>query len=127
MEVNAIGPMLVARALLGLLRRSCAGRIINISSQLGALALGSEMLRDIGYNASKAALNMITVALAGTLDADGLVAVAIHPGWVQTDMGGSSAPLTARDSAAALFGTVQGLLPSDNGRFLSWDGSPHPW
>lgn len=127
MEVNAVGPMLVARALLGLLRRSSGGRIINISSQLGALALGSQMLRDIGYNASKAALNMITVALAGTLEEDGIVAVAIHPGWVQTDMGGSSAPLTASASAAALFETVQGLSPSDNGRFLTWDGSPHAW
>ena len=127
MEVNAIGPMLVSRGLLDLLHRSAHGRIVNISSQLGALALGAQMRRDIGYNASKAALNMITVALAGTLEADGIVAVALHPGWVQTDMGGSTAPLSAGESAAAIFDTVSGLSAADSGRFLTWDGSPHPW
>ncbi len=127
MEVNAIGPMLVSRALLDLLRKSGHGRIVNISSQLGALTLGAQMRRDIGYNASKAALNMITAALAGTLEAEGVMAVAIHPGWVQTDMGGSAAPLTASESAAAIFDTVSGLSAADSGRFLTWDGSPHPW
>ena len=127
MEVNAIGPMLVSRALLGLLRQSALGKIVNISSQLGALTLGSQMRRDIGYNASKAALNMITAALAGTLASDGVAAVASHPGWVQTDMGGSQAPLTASESAAAIFDTVARLSAPDSGRFLKWDGSPHPW
>jgi NAD(P)-dependent dehydrogenase (short-subunit alcohol dehydrogenase family) len=127
MEVNAIGPMLVARSLLDLLRASPAGRIVNISSQLGSLALGAQMLRDIGYNASKAALNMVTAALAGTLGPEGIVAVAIHPGWVRTDMGGDAAPLSAKDSAAALLQTVRTLTAADNGCFLKWDGSRHPW
>ncbi len=127
MEINAIGPMLVTRALLELLRQSSLAKIVNISSQLGALTLGSQMRRDIGYNASKAALNMITVALAGTLAAEPLAAVAIHPGWVQTDMGGPNAQLTATASAAAIFDTVSGLSVGDSGRFLKWDGSPHPW
>jgi NAD(P)-dependent dehydrogenase (short-subunit alcohol dehydrogenase family) len=85
------------------------------------------MHRDIGYNASKAALNMITTALAGTLGPRGVVAVAIHPGWVRTDMGGSEAPLTAEASASAVLATIDGLAAGDNGRFLNWDGTPHPW
>lgn len=127
MEINAVGPMLVTRALLALLRKSSGARVVNISSQLGSLSLGAQMLRDIGYNASKAALNMITAALAGTLESDGIIAVAVHPGWVRTDMGGAQASLSADESAAALSATVAGLTARDNGSFLNWDGSPHPW
>ena len=127
MEVNAVGPMLVTRALLPLLEGSARACVINVSSQLGSLALGARMHRDIGYNASKAALNMITTALAGTLGPRGVVAVAIHPGWVRTDMGGSEAPLTAEASASAMLTTIDGLAAADNGRFLNWDGTPHPW
>lgn len=126
-EVNAVGPMMVARALLPLLRTADPAMIVNVSSQLGSMALGSTMQRDIGYNASKAALNMITVALAGTLGPEGVIAVAIHPGWGQTDMGGDEAPLTAEASAAALLTTVDGLTRADNGRFVTWTGETHPW
>lgn len=126
-EVNAVGPMMVSRALLPRLRAAGSAVIVNVSSQLGSLALGAQMQRDIGYNASKAALNMVTVALAGTLGPEGVIAVAIHPGWVQTDMGGAEAPLTAEVSAAAILTTVEGLTAADNGRFLTWTGETHPW
>jgi len=127
MRVNALGPMLMVRALMPLLRKVDSAVIANISSQLGSIALGAQMLRDIGYNASKAALNMITTALAGTLAAESIVTVSIHPGWVQTDMGGRVADLTAEASARSVLSIVDGLDPSDNGTFLLWDGSPHPW
>ena len=127
MEVNAIGPMLLVRRLLPLLRAASGAVVVNVSSQLGALALGARMRRDIGYNASKAALNMITVALAGELEPDGIRSIAVHPGWVRTDMGGSEAPLTAEASASALLATLDRLTASDNGRFLTWDGQQHPW
>lgn len=127
MRVNAIGPMLVARALLPGLKRAEHGLIVNISSQLGALALGSRMRRDIGYNASKAALNMVTVALAGELEADGIRAIAVHPGWVQTDMGGGEAPLSAEASATAMLDSWEQLPGDATGSFLTWEGRPHPW
>lgn len=127
MEVNAIGPMMLTRALVPMLRAAPRAVIVNVSSQLGSLALGARMRGDIGYNASKAALNMITVALAGELGPEGFVAVAVHPGWVRTDMGGHEAPLTAEASAAAILETVSSLTTADNGRFLTWTGEPHPW
>lgn len=127
MEVNAVGPMLVTRALLPLLRKGRSPVVANMSSQLGSMALGAQMLRDIGYNASKAALNMISVALAGTLGPEGTVVVAVHPGWVQTDMGGSEAALKTEASARGVLETLAGLSSSDNGCFLCWDGSSHPW
>lgn len=127
MRVNALGPMLMVRALLPLLRGSGAGVVANVSSQLGSLSLGARMLRDIGYNASKAALNMITAALAGTLSSEPILTVSIHPGWVRTDMGGAEADLSADASARAVLSTLDGLDAGDNGAFLLWDGTPHPW
>lgn len=70
---------------------------------------------------------MITVALAGTLASDGVIAVCIHPGWVKTDMGGANAELTVEESAQGLLKTVEALDVEDSGAFLRWDGTPHPW
>ena len=127
MQVNAVGPMILSRVLLPLLRKSESAVVANMSSQLGSLALGAQMLRDIGYNASKAALNMITAALAGTLGPEGITVVTIHPGWVKTDMGGPEAPMTPEASARSVLATIAGLETGDNGRFLNWDGATHPW
>ena len=57
----------------------------------------------------------------------GAVCVALHPGWVATDMGGPSAPLTPERSAADLRALLARLGPQDNGRFLNHDGSAIPW
>ncbi|MDF1702564.1 MAG: SDR family oxidoreductase [Planctomycetota bacterium] len=127
MRLNALGPMLLTRALVPLLRTGTSPAVVNISSQLGALALGRAHRRDIGYNASKAALNMITAATAGDLEADGIKAVTLHPGWVRTDMGGDEAPLTAEDSARGILAFVDSLGPEHSGGFYRWDGAQHPW
>ena len=127
MRLNALGPMLVARAVLPLLRVAPGAWIVNVSSQLGALALGRSMRRDIGYNASKAALNMVTVATAGTLEEDGIGALAVHPGWVRTDMGGADAEIGPQESAAGILALVDRAGPAENGGFFRWDGAPHPW
>jgi len=51
----------------------------------------------------------------------------VHPGWVQTDMGGPEATITAAESASGLLATIDGLTLSDNGRFIAWGGDDHPW
>lgn len=127
MEVNAVGPILVTRAFVPLLRNGVHPTILNVSSQLGSMEVGASGGSDIGYNASKAALNMITVKSATTLASDGIAVVAVHPGWVQTDMGGSSAAISIDESAAALVALVGNLTIADSGRFLRWDGVEHPW
>ena len=127
MRLNALGPMLLTRALLPLLRASQRAVVANISSQLGALALGKRMRRDIGYNASKAALNMITRATAGALQDEAIDTVTIHPGWVRTDMGGPHADVLAEDSAQGVLQVIEDLAPEDSGSFYTWDGRPHPW
>lgn len=126
MRVNALGPMLITRALLPLLRSAPEPIVVNISSQLGSLEVGGQMPRDVGYNASKAALNMVTCNLAAEL-ADQVTVVSVHPGWVRTDMGGPEAMLDIDESAAAIGSLIEGLGPADTGRFFRWDGEPHPW
>jgi NAD(P)-dependent dehydrogenase (short-subunit alcohol dehydrogenase family) len=99
------------------------------------LAVLSSLMGSIGqrnatsgwlYRASKAALNSVlkdaSLALAGRA-----TCIAVHPGWVQTDMGGASAPLTVPRSASDLRATLARLTPADNGGFFNHDGQPLAW
>lgn len=126
-RVNVIAPMMVTRGVLPLLRNGTEPLVINISSQLGSLEFSANSGTDVAYNASKAALNMVSVRTAAELAGDGVSVVMLHPGWVSSDMGGAAAPLTPADSAAAMIATISALKPADSGRFLRWDGTTHPW
>ena len=118
MRINALGPMLLARGLLPALRRSTRPRIVNISSQIGSMVVSSTMGRDVGYGASKAALNMITVKLAWRLRDDGVIAVAIHPGYLRTAMSGPGADLDPADAAVQIVDLVDALTIEQSGTFL---------
>ncbi len=124
--VNSIGPMLVTRALLKSLRAGTRKTVFNITSMLGSIA-GNSGGSSYGYRASKAALNMLTVSLSNELRKEGFTCVMAHPGWVQTDMGGSNAPLKPPESIAALLKIIDGLKPEDTGKFFNYDGKILPW
>jgi NAD(P)-dependent dehydrogenase (short-subunit alcohol dehydrogenase family) len=127
-RVNALGPMLLTRAVLEPLRRAERGRIVNVSSMVGSMEVAATIGRDIGYVVSKAALNMITVKLAGRLRDDGIVAVAIHPGVLRTAIASPRAAAEEPGPAAAEFmALVDGLTLEHSGSFLHRDGTPHPW
>jgi NAD(P)-dependent dehydrogenase (short-subunit alcohol dehydrogenase family) len=127
-RVNALGPMLVARALLDPLRAADRPRIVNVSSMVGSMEVAAHVGRDVGYVTSKAALNMITVKLAGRLRDDGVIAVALHPGILLTALatprGPHEDPALAAGEIVAL---VDGLSLDDSGRFVNRDGTTHPW
>ena len=104
-ETNFFGAFAVTKALLPLIRRSEAGRIVNVSSQLGSLA-------DIGrpdsaysgfvgfaYPGSKVASHALTGLLAKELRGANMKVNSADPGWVQTDMGTAAAPLTPEEGA----------------------------
>lgn len=78
------------------------------------------------YRASKAALNSVLKDMSIVLNGRA-TCVALHPGWVQTEMGGPGAAITVERSVADLRATVAALTPAHNGRFLNHDGSPLPW
>jgi NAD(P)-dependent dehydrogenase (short-subunit alcohol dehydrogenase family) len=125
MLVNAECPIRVAEALLGAVARSGRGRIVLMSSQLGARRGGTRSLGN--YGDSKAALNDRFRELASAWAARGVTAIVMHPGWVRTDMGGAGAPVTVEDSVRGMREVIAGLDAADHGRFLTWQGEDHPW
>ncbi len=124
LEVNALGPWALTVALAPLLRRSPAGRVVNVSSEAGSLASMTD--GHAPYAVSKAALNAATRLLADGLRRDGVLVNAVCPGWVRTDMGGSAATRSVAEGAASVLWAA--LLPDDGptGGFFR-DGRPVPW
>jgi NAD(P)-dependent dehydrogenase (short-subunit alcohol dehydrogenase family) len=119
--VNVVGVARVTRVFLPLLTRSAHPRVVNMSSLAGSIAT-KEDSRHYCYSASKAALNMLTRAMAAELRPRGITVVAVTPGWVKTEMGGPQAPLSVEESAASLAGTIGRLSHHDAGHFLDRDG-----
>jgi NAD(P)-dependent dehydrogenase (short-subunit alcohol dehydrogenase family) len=125
-RVNAIAPVLMVKHLLPLLGAGEDAKVVNISSWLGSLAIKTQG-GNYGYSGSKALLNMFTRAMAQDLKPLNITAIAVNPGWVQTDMGGSRAPLTPEASVAGLLQVIQQITPEDAGKFFQWNGAEHPW
>ncbi len=97
METNAYGPLRMCQALVPLMKKRGAGRIINVSSRMGSTShIGGGYP---GYRISKATLNALTLILADELQGTKILVNAIHPGWVKTDMGGRSAPRSVEEGA----------------------------
>ena len=125
LRINAIGPLRVAQAFLPALRRSKAARIVTISSSMGSMA--SSASDRIAYRASKATVNKLMQGLASDLKRDGIVTIVMHPGWVQTDMGGAGADITPQDSASGILKVIEGLTLARTGQFIDHDGRTMPW
>jgi len=123
-RVNAMGPFLLTQALAP--RLADGARVANITSQLGSIA-NTTRFGTPSYNISKAAQNMATALLAAALRERGISVVALHPGWVQTDMGGAGATVTPQQSVSGLLRVIAALKPSDSGSFLDWRGQSLPW
>lgn len=134
-KTNVVAPLMLTKAFLPLLRRSVSQRnkddssktfIVNMSSVLGSIT-NNTWSTMYPYRPSKAALNMITKSLSVDLADEGIMAVALHPGWVQTDMGGSNASLTIKESVDGLITVIGSLDESKNGGFLDYTGKTLPW
>jgi len=132
METNYFGTLAVTQAMLPLLRRSPAGRIVNVSSGLGSLTFNGDPAwsfagaKYAGYNASKAALNMLTVQLAYELRDTSIKVNAANPGYTATDMNGQNGTQTIQEGAAEPVRLA--LLPEDGptGGFFETAGA-NPW
>ena len=110
------------RGLLDLLRRGQRPRIVNITSQLGSLKRRASG-RCYSYCSSNATLNMLTRSLAFDLQDEGIIAVVVHPGRVQTDMGGEHAPVLVGELACGIIALADGLTMEQTSKFLTWDGT----
>jgi NAD(P)-dependent dehydrogenase (short-subunit alcohol dehydrogenase family) len=127
MHTNVMGAMQVIPQIVPMVQEA-QGVIVCISSIMGSMqetTSGNAAL----YRVSKAALNM--VVRCSQAEQPDITVLAIHPGWVQTDMGGPTAPLTTEHSASSLRQTLNHVLeqrdPKHRGAFLNHDGSTLPW
>ena len=118
MHTNVLGAMQVIPQVVPLVESAC-GRMAFISSAMGLIGeVGSSSAWL--YRVSKAALNMTVKSAQASYP--GATLVCLHPGWVQTDMGGSGAPVTAIQSAAGMRRVMAAVTPQDQGAFFSYDG-----
>ncbi|TDQ83821.1 short-subunit dehydrogenase [Dongia mobilis] len=125
-QVNSLAPLLLAEALLPNLMKGGMKKIASITSKMGSIGDGPGG-GGYAYRASKTALNMVMANAAAELKGKGISVVVLHPGWVQTDMGGRNAPVKVGDSAAGIMRVIDGLTPAQSGRFFNYDGSTIPW
>ena len=123
--VNTMGPLRVTQALMPNLRAGERKVVIGMSSGLGSIEKSTG--RWYSYRSSKTALNSVNKVLSQELADEGFIFTVLHPGWVQTDMGGSSATYTPQESVAGLVKVIEGLGPEDNGAFYDFQGQPIPW
>ena len=124
LRTNAVGPLLLTQALSDFL--APGAKVANISSRMGSIG-ELEAFRSPSYTISKAALNMATALLAKALGERGIVVLALHPDWVQTDMGGKGARITPEQSIAGLLKVIEAASFADTGRFLDWRGTTVLW
>ena len=124
-SINSMAPLRMVQALRPLLEAAKPSKGVTITSQMGAIEV--DMRFAIAYCASKAAVNKVMRLIAPELSSRGIIVSLVHPGWVRTDMGGSSADISPEESATGIWKVIDGLQPSDAGSFYSWTGEPHPW
>jgi len=139
-EVNAVGPFLVTRALQPNLQLAAKLRglssVVQISSVLGSISSNNAenavfFNGQYSYSTSKAALNMMTRSLSMDLRKSDIAVVAVHPGYVNTELTGNLGALEPADVASAIAGIADKLSIEDTGKFLNADpttpGTEMPW
>ncbi|KAK9762657.1 hypothetical protein K7432_011408 [Basidiobolus ranarum] len=127
LATNVSGPVITTQEFIPLLERGKRKLIINIGSILGSIKINGNAPSTMGYGVTKAALNMVTACLAKELGEKNFTVISLHPGWVQTDMGGKQAFVTVENSISKMLQVVDSLSNSDNGKFFDSDGNTLPW
>ncbi len=124
MNVNAVAPVLVTQQALPKL--SNRSKVVMVSSLMGSIS-DCQSGRSYAYRASKTALNMFAMAMKNELEEMGASLLIIHPGWVETDMGGPNAPLSKGESVRGIMQRIAEQNMSMSGRFVQFDGTPIEW
>ncbi len=125
-DINVFTPQALAELMADKLASAERGVVVTLSSMLGSNELNTSGSL-YAYRASKAAVNSIMKSMGHDLGKRGVIAAALHPGWVQTDMGGSGAEVQVRQSVTGLREVIDGLTPDDAGAFIAYDGTRMPW
>jgi NAD(P)-dependent dehydrogenase (short-subunit alcohol dehydrogenase family) len=122
---NATSPIRLARKLVGNITPK-SGVLAFMTSRLGSIAENTTGGMEL-YRASKAALNSLIRSMAGGLEGKELTVLAMHPGWVQTDMGGPNAPLDVATSVRGVVNELEKRAGKGGTEFLDYEGTALPW
>ncbi|MGR5141454.1 SDR family oxidoreductase [Photobacterium sp. DNB23_23_1] len=125
-EINTISPLKITEAFYPQLKQGSPGVIACLSSKVGSMAENTSGGGYI-YRSSKAALNSVVKSLSNDLLPEGIIAVALHPGWVQTEMGGPNAKISAPIAAKGIKQVIDNLTVADSGLFMDYQGNYLPW
>ena len=125
-NINVCTPMSLAELLVDQLETADRPVIATLSSMLGSNALNS-IGNSYAYRASKAAVNSITKSMGINLRDRGIICVALHPGWVRTDMGGPGADIDVNESVSGMRDSIAKLTLDDTGSFIAWTGDRMPY
>lgn len=125
-KTNVIGPLWVAHYFVPLLKKGHDKKLVHISTLMASMA-DNQAGGSYPYRLSKTALNMANKNLSIELKADGIISLALHPGWVKTDMGGAQAPLDVKTSVEGMAQVIERLTLSDSGCFFDYRGRELPY
>jgi NAD(P)-dependent dehydrogenase (short-subunit alcohol dehydrogenase family) len=126
LRTNLLGPMRVAETFVNHLAASEIRKVVFISSKVGSIADNSSGGAYL-YRTSKTALNMAVKSLSLDLADRRIICLLFHPGWVKTDMGGSSALIDAATSVAGMRAVIDRATAAESGHFYTYDGKELPW
>ena len=121
-NTNAIGPTILIKSLKSILEKT---KIAIITSGMGSIS--KTMSGDLSYRMSKAAVNMAGRNLHMELKKQKSIILLIHPGWVQTDMGGENADISVEISAKGIINVISDANNDDSGTFIDYKGDSIPW
>ena len=126
LDVNVVAPAMCLQAFKEHVAASERRVIVGLGSVLGSIG-GNDGGGGYSYRSSKAGLHAVLRSASIDLRDSGVTAVILHPGWVQTDMGGEGATLSVQESVAGMTRVIEGLTPADSGRFFTYAGEEVPW
>jgi len=124
-EINAMSPLLVSMAFVPHVE-AAGGKIVTLSSKMGSMEDNTSGGNYI-YRSSKAATNAVMKSLANDLSANSIPVCVMHPGWVETDMGGPNALISTETSVTGMRQVIENLDMTTTGVFFNYDGTIVPW
>lgn len=121
LDSNVLGPMRITQAFLPLVRKGKGKKIAYVSSIMGSVAL-NKTGKSYSYRVSKSALTMLSKNVAIELQPEGIISLALHPGWAQTDMGGHNATVPVEESVQGMMRVILSATPQQSGVLLDYLG-----
>jgi NAD(P)-dependent dehydrogenase (short-subunit alcohol dehydrogenase family) len=126
LRTNVVAPWKVAETFVANLEKADRPVLATVSSKMGSIADAASP-GSVVYRSSKAGVNMVIKGLSIELGSRGITCLSLHPGWVQTDMGGPHALITPQESITGMRRLIADATPADNGCFYAYDGQEVPW